>query len=261
VHATARTELCYERRGRGRPLVLVHGWCLSWQSWLPVLDLLARERDVIAVDLPGFGASPPLPARDRYTRTRLCEELESFFTRLGLDRPDVAGNSLGGLLALDLANRDSVRTATGLCTPGFYGPISILRPALLAPANALARTPFLGRRLLPLAVSTLRRTITRRPESIEDDTWLAMIETGIHAHGGMRFVLHQSRSLPIYRGTPTVPVTLAWGSHDIVIPSTTALRARQKLPNARQVLLPDCGHIPMFDNPQLVAATLLDASN
>lgn len=93
---SARGELSYERRGSGRPLVLMHGWSLTWQSWLPVLDLLAAERDVIAIDLPGFGDSPALAAGDRYTIERLCDEVEAFFAGLGLDRPDVAGCSRSG---------------------------------------------------------------------------------------------------------------------------------------------------------------------
>lgn len=72
-------ELNFERRGSGRPLVLLHGWSLSLRSWLPVLDLVAEQREVFAVDLPGFGSSPPLPAGERYTRERLCDALEDFF--------------------------------------------------------------------------------------------------------------------------------------------------------------------------------------
>ena len=255
-----RAELCYERRGSGPPLVLLHGWGLHWQSWLPVLDLLAEDRDVIAVDLPGFGASPPLADGDRYTRTRLCEVLEAFFGRLGLEQPDVAGNSLGGLLSLDLACRGSVRTATGLCTPGFYGPIQVLRPLLLAPAGAIARTPFLGARLTRRAAGLARRMAVARPYLLADEAWLAAVSAATQSHGAMRFFLHHGRSLPLFRGEPHVPVTLAWGTHDRITPSATALRARKMLPGARQVPLPGCGHLPMYDDPELVAQTLLEAS-
>lgn len=256
-----RGELSYERRGSGRPLVLVHGWSLTWQSWLPVLDLLAAERDVIAIDLPGFGASPPLAAGDRYTVETLCDEVEAFFARLGLYRPDIAGNSLGGLLSLRLAYRGSVRTATGLCTPGFYGPVSVLRPLMLAPAGALARTPLLGPMLLaPRPAAVARKFAVAHPELIEDEAWLAAMTAGARAHGAMRFLAHNIWPIPVVRDQPAVPVTLAWGSHDRIIPSATAVRAKRMLPEAHQVLLPDCGHLPMSDNPQLVAKILLDAA-
>lgn len=58
-----------------------------------------------------------------------------------------------------------------------------------------------------------------------------------------------------------MPVTLVWGSHDRIIPSVTALRAKRLLPDARQILLPGCGHMPMSDNPELIAQTLLDAAS
>lgn len=256
-----RGELSYERRGSGRPLVLVHGWSLSWQTWLPVLDLLAAERDVIAVDLPGFGASSCLAEGDRYTVERLCEELEAFFARLGLDRPDVAGNSLGGLLSMQLACRGSVRTATGLCTPGFYGPVSVLRPLMLVPAGALARTPVLGPMLQgPRPAAVARKFAVARPELLADEIWLATVAASASAPGAMKFIAHNVWPIPVVRGRPAVPVTLAWGSHDRIIPSSTAVRAKRMLPDARQVLLPDCGHVPMSDDPQLVAQTLLDAA-
>lgn len=255
-----RGELSYERRGSGRPLVLLHGWSLTWQTWLPVLDLLAAERDVIAVDLPGFGGSPSLAAGERYTLDRLSEEVEAFFARLGLDRPDVAGNSLGALVSLQLACRGSVRTATGLCTPGFYGPVSILRPLMLVPAGALARTPLLGPMLrAPRPAAMARKFVVAHPELVEDEAWLATVAASANAHGAMRFVAHNI-ARPAFRGKPQVPVTLTWGSRDRIIPSATAVRAKRMLPDARQVLLEDCGHMPMSDDPQLVAQTLLDAA-
>ena len=60
-------ELAFERRGTGVPLILVHGIGHHWQAWLPVMDRLAASRDVIAIDLPGFGRSPGLPEGTPYT--------------------------------------------------------------------------------------------------------------------------------------------------------------------------------------------------
>src|SRR4051794_39343223 len=97
-------EVVYERRGKGSPLVLMHGIGHRWQAWEPVLDLLAAHHDVIAVDLPGFGRSPLLPDRDYSMPTAVAMAAE-MFAGFGLDRPHVAGNSLGGVLALELASQ------------------------------------------------------------------------------------------------------------------------------------------------------------
>ncbi|HKB31549.1 MAG TPA: alpha/beta fold hydrolase [Streptosporangiaceae bacterium] len=110
--------LNYERRGSGPPLVLLHGIGHRWQAWEPVLDRLAAEHDVIAVDLPGFGGSPPLSGASGIAD--IAAALTAFFGQLGLDQPHVAGNSLGGALALGLTAGGHVSSATALSPAGFW---------------------------------------------------------------------------------------------------------------------------------------------
>src|SRR4051812_50074003 len=81
--------LAYVRRGSGPPLVLVHGIGSQWQMWEPVLDRLARERDVVALDLPGFGDSPPLPGTPSVEA--LARAVADFLGELGIERPHTAG--------------------------------------------------------------------------------------------------------------------------------------------------------------------------
>ncbi len=119
-------ELAFERRGAGEPLILIHGIGHHWQSWLPVLDRLAAARTVIAVDLPGFGRSPALPDGVPYTAESLADAVEGFCGLLGVRDPHVAGNSLGGYLALELASRGTVRTATALSPAGFWSRAELL---------------------------------------------------------------------------------------------------------------------------------------
>src|SRR3954452_2828779 len=98
----------------------MHGIGHRWQAWEPVIDLLAKERDVIAVDLPGFGASPPLPPGTPYDLDAAVTVLAEFTDRLGVERPHVAGNSLGGLFALEAADRGLARSVTALSPAGFF---------------------------------------------------------------------------------------------------------------------------------------------
>src|SRR4051794_17476706 len=112
-------ELAYHRRGNGSPLVLVHGLGSQWQVWLPVLEYLAAEHEVVAVDLPGFGESPTLPADDRPTVERLAAVVADFTAGLGLTRPHVAGSSLGGAVALELGRRGAAASVTALAPIGF----------------------------------------------------------------------------------------------------------------------------------------------
>ena len=101
-------ELAYNRCGAGPPLVLLHGAGHRRQGWLPVEERLAKHRDVISVDFPGFGESPPLPDHLSYELDTAVIVLKEFFADLGLDRPHVAGNSMGGLVSLVLAQHGMV---------------------------------------------------------------------------------------------------------------------------------------------------------
>ena len=99
--------------GTGRhSLVLLHGIGSRWQMWVPVLDLLSATNDVLALDLPGFGDSPPLPAEFEPGAGGLAQAVGGFLTGLGIERPHVAGNSLGGWVALEMARRGEVSSVT-----------------------------------------------------------------------------------------------------------------------------------------------------
>ena len=112
--------LSYTRRGSGEPLLLLHGIGHHRQAWEPVIPALAAERDVIAVDLPGCGDSPALPDGMAHDLPTMSTVLKALFGALEIDRPHVAGNSLGGLLALDLARAQLVRSVTALSPAGFW---------------------------------------------------------------------------------------------------------------------------------------------
>jgi len=114
-------SLAHRRAGRGEPLLLVHGTGSQWQMWAPVLDRLARERDVVAVDLPGFGDSPPLADGRAPTPAALAEVVAGWARHtLGWESAHVAGNSLGGGIALELTRSGFARSACGLSPIGFW---------------------------------------------------------------------------------------------------------------------------------------------
>ncbi|MEQ4209164.1 alpha/beta fold hydrolase [Actinopolymorpha sp. B17G11] len=252
---TVVVTLAYERQGTGAPLVLLHGLGHRRQGWRPVIDLLAREFDVIAVDLPGFGESSPVGPR---WREDLTPAISAFCDDLGLKRPHVAGNSLGGALALELAISGRVASATALAPAGFW--TTSERRRALATLHTLRATTF-----LPVAVqrSLLASRQMRRwtygvfvgepdrlpPAAILDDS-LAM-----RAGKSFRPVARHGRGYAV-TGTLQCPVTVAWGTRDRILPYVQADRARQRFPEARHVDLPGCGHVPMSDDPVLVATTI-----
>lgn len=257
-------EIVYERRGEGPPLVLLHGVGHRWQGWAPVLDRLASERDVIALDLPGFGASPPLPPGRPYTPNTVLEVLADFFDRLGLGRPHIAGNSLGGLLSLEAADRGLVSSATALSPAGFF-----TKPEMLWAATVL-RLSRLGTRLPEQWLSRLARDPRRRramygliyghPERLDLEELLAD-GRALRDCTGFKPVIRAGSSVRFTGTCEGVPVTIAWGTRDRLLPPIQMMRAQQRLPKARFVWLPDCGHVPMGDDPELVAEVLLEGSS
>ncbi|MEU7516746.1 alpha/beta fold hydrolase [Streptomyces sp. NPDC042898] len=257
-------SLAYERRGAGEPLLLLHGIGHHWQAWEPVLDVLAADREVIAVDLPGFGASDPLPEECPYGLPSVVTVLGAFCEAVGFDRPHVAGNSLGGLLALELGREKLVRSVTALSPAGFwseaerryaFGTLRAMRGAarsLPVPViERLSRTPG-GRAVL---TSTIYAHSGRRsPEAVVAETLALRGAAGFHQ------TLAAGRTAPVPGDVPAVPVTVAWGSRDRLLLRRQGVRAKHALPGARLVRLPGCGHVPMNDDPALVARVILDGS-
>ncbi|MEU3745838.1 MULTISPECIES: alpha/beta fold hydrolase [Streptomyces] len=258
------TSLTYERRGSGEPLLLLHGIGHHWQAWEPVLDILAGEREVIAVDLPGFGASDGLPEDCPYDLAGVVPVLGAFCEAVGFDRPHVAGNSLGGLLAIELGREKLVRSVTALSPAGFwseaerryaFGTLRAMRGAALAlpvpVIERLSRTPA-GRTVLTSTIYA--RPGRRSPEAVVAETLALRGATGFHQ------TLAAGRAARFRDDVPAVPVTVAWGTRDRLLLRRQGVRAKHALPDARLVRLPGCGHVPMNDDPALVARVLLDGS-
>jgi len=253
-------ELAHERRGSGDPLVLLHGIGHRWQAWEPVLDLLAEHHDVIAVDLPGFGASPPLPAGARYDIETAVGLVAHAFTRLGIDTPHVAGNSLGGVLAIELASAGLARSATALAPAGFWttgdrvwalAVLRVLRQTGRVPAGVRERMA--ANRLLRLTMGSM---LFGRPDRLTAELAAADLAAMVGS-SGFDLVAEAGAGYRYSSPPPTVPVTVAWGPRDRILWPRQARTAARLLPDATMVTLPGCGHVPMGDAPDLVSATIL----
>jgi pimeloyl-ACP methyl ester carboxylesterase len=257
-------DIVFERRGDGPPLLLMHGIGHRWQAWEPVMDLLAAERDVIAVDLPGFGSSPPLPSGMPYDLGSVVTVLGEFVDKLGLDRPHMAGNSLGGLFALEAADRGLARSVTALSPAGFFTPMELrYAAAVLRACRAGAGVPPTLMRWL--ARSPRRRNlmfgmIYGRPDLIDVEVLLADA-AAMHGAVGFAPTLRAGRGSTFHGTLRDVPATIAWGTRDRLLRAGQAVRAQQNLPNARFVWLRGCGHVPMADDPKQVARVLLEGSS
>ncbi|MGW2182534.1 alpha/beta fold hydrolase [Streptomyces sp. NPDC001732] len=252
----------YERTGTGEPLLLLHGIGHHRQAWDPVLPLLAVERDVTAVDLPGFGVSPALPDGLSYDLPTVVTVLGAFCEAIGVDRPHVAGNSLGGLLALGLGREKLVRSVTALSPAGFWTPgerryafgtlRAMRRAALAMPMPLIERLSRSAAGRTTLTSTIYARPGRRSPGAVVAETVALREATGFHR------TLDAGRDVLFTDDVPGLPVTVAWGSRDRILLRRQGVRAKRIVPDARLVRLPGCGHVPMNDDPALVSRVILD---
>lgn len=254
------------RRGRGQPLLLVHGLGGSWRSWTPILDGLASEREVIAVDLPGHGDTPPLAgATSVYT---LADAVTAFVREHRLEGIDAVGSSMGARLVLELARRGGVLGTVVALGPGgfwrgwerhlFFGSIwaSIRAVRALQPMmpeiarSALGRTLLLAQfsprpwRLAPSVVLEEMRAYAASPVFDELLRELAYGRTQEGAPGG------SMRS----------PLIIGWGRRDRVCLPRQAARAVAMFPDAKLQWFEHCGHFPHWDAPEAATRLILRQS-
>jgi pimeloyl-ACP methyl ester carboxylesterase len=257
--------LGFERLGSGPPLVLVHGVGHRRQAWYPVRDQLAEYRELILVDLPGHGESDPLELAGRSLVDVLSASFRSFLSEQGLKRVHVAGNSLGGRIALEAGVAGDALSVTALSPAGFwrsardfaytkrlFATVSRLSVRLEPRAERLSRS-LAGR-------TTMLGWITTHPGRIPPEQAFGDFVAFRRAQPAMREIIAAATQ---FDGVipADVPVTIAWGTRDLVLPRYQAKVARQILPQAKHVWLTGSGHVPMSDDPAAVVRLLLDGSS
>jgi pimeloyl-ACP methyl ester carboxylesterase len=257
---TALGDLHFQRSGSGEPLVLLHGIGSELCVWEPVLERLSAQRDVIAVDLPGFGHSQPLLDHVAPTPAALADAVTQLVARLAVGPVHVAGNSLGGWVALEMAKANGARSVTCLSPAGLWE-----RPLTRAtvPTRSAARRA--ARALSPLLPLMMRSQRLRRlalmnfvahPERVPPAAAQRMVNSYGRAAAYEATSLAMRSSMLTGAETIAVPVTVAWGEHDRLV-RPAPLRA----PLTRSLVLAGCGHVPMWDAPDLVADVLLQGSS
>jgi pimeloyl-ACP methyl ester carboxylesterase len=245
--------------GAREPLLLIHGLGASSGVWDPVVPLLAPEREVIVLDMPGFGSAPALPPEVGPTAAALAGALRRQLAERGIERPHVAGNSLGAWVGLELGRLGAARSVTCLSPAGLWR-------SPLGPRKGMARE--WAQRLRPLVSAALwlgpvrRRaasTFAAHPEKIPTAAARELVLGWIDSEGydGANKAMREHIFDPA--GYPTdVPVTIAWAEEDQLVGPP---KPERRPAGARFLVLPGVGHTPMWDDPELVARTILDGSS
>jgi pimeloyl-ACP methyl ester carboxylesterase len=250
------------RQGEGPPLVLLHGILGSERMWRGVVPLLASRHDTIAPTALGHRGgryASVRPARIAH----VVDDAERLLDELGLATAHLAGNSMGGWVALELARRGRARSVCAFSPAGCWQ--ATRDPNRASALRGTIRDTRRGRWLLPLFAKSARfRRWALRLNAVRGDRVTAseLMELGRDVLGCTIAddLLVGQEALDPLENSPC-PITLAWSEKDRIFPvGEYGARARALVLGARFLVLKDVGHVPMFDAPELVANTVLETT-
>lgn len=254
----------FQREGAGRPLLLIHG-ISQRRNWDPVIPALAAHRDVIAVDLPGFGDSPPLTSE--VSIASLTDAVQEFAAEQNIPDVDVVGSSMGARIALEMARRGHGGAVVALAPGGFWtdtqvrifgatvgGSLKLVRA--IDPLLPVLTRSAAGRTALLLQFSA-------RPWRLDPN----LVLTELHGFkrspsldAAMAALVHGPKQKGSPAGSLRAPVTIGWGRDDRVTAPSQAERALEHFPDATLHWFHACGHFPHWDRPADAVRLILDST-
>jgi pimeloyl-ACP methyl ester carboxylesterase len=258
-------ELHHIRQGSGKPLLMLHGLGGSWRSWTTIRERLTAEREVIAVDLPGHGKTPPLASEA--TIDSYADAVTAFLAAQGLTGIDTVGSSMGARLASSWHGGNTVGVVVSLDPGGFwqgwervYFGSTIWLSIRLVRALQSVMPLVTGN---PLTRSLLLAQFSAHPWRVP--AHIVLQEMRDYA-AALSFdpLLRSLASGPAQEGIPPgtrrEPVVIVWGRQDRVCLPQQATGAIARFPDARLIWLDDCGHFPHWDQPSATVRLILDAT-
>jgi pimeloyl-ACP methyl ester carboxylesterase len=263
-------RVAYRSAGHGPVVVLVHGMAGSAATWERVFTPLAQHFTVLALDLPGHGASAKPTGAD-YSLGSLASIVRDVMVALGHDRGTIVGQSLGGGIAMQFAyqfparcerlvlvgsgglGRDVSPLLRALAFPG----AEFLYPVIFASQLRTVGEGILGAlRKVGLRPSAYVDQIWQSYESLTDSETRAAFARTLHSvvdRGGQAVSAHDR--LPLAAEIPTL---IVWGDRDAIIPIRHAFDAQATVPNSRLEIFENVGHFPHYEEPDRFVRVLVD---
>jgi len=253
------------RAGEGEPVLLLHGFTATWRCWRPILPELVARYDVIAPTLAGHDGGPPFEGE--FTLDGVSDHLERHLDDIGVETAHIVGNSMGGLLAIEMAKRGRARSVVALSPGGGWQPGGP-EPKRIARffARQLAITRASNSRLelvmaRPRPRQLALRDVMRRGQLVDptDAVDLARSSLKCTVVDGVLIALRANEAHMKDLDQVNAPVLLAWAEHDRILPKETcSWRLRREIPGAEYRVLPGVGHVPMWDSHHLVSETIVE---
>jgi pimeloyl-ACP methyl ester carboxylesterase len=262
-------RLCYRTGGHGPVLLLIHGITNSSASWEPVFARLASRFTVIAPDLLGHGQSAK--PRGDYSLGASASLMRDLMVALGHERATIAGHSLGGGIAMQMAYQfpERVERLVLVSSGGLGRQVTPMLRAVALPAAEYV-LPLLASQPLVGAGAKLGGWIQRVGLRVGSDiTAMTSGVASLRDIEARRAFVHTARSVIDIAGqrvsaidklylAEAVPTLILWGDRDSIIPARHGIRAHQLMPGSRLCIFEDSGHFPHHDDPAGFAAALTD---
>ena len=241
-------SLAYDRRGKGAPLVLIHGFPLDHSIWNEVAHLLENDFDLILPDLRGFGQSDSTSAT--YMMTDLADDIASLLDHLGIESALLAGHSMGGYVALAFAQGHASRVR------------GLALVASMASADAPERKAGRYAQAGQIAENGIGETVAGMTPKLSSDERVQKFVHDLMKKQKPAGYIGSLKAMAERRDTLSVlteasfPVALVHGDADALIPIAKAQEIQAAVPRAQMFALEGIGHMPMMENPQATADAL-----
>jgi len=260
----------YKLFGSGKPLILLlHGSFLSIRSWQEVIHPLAKDYTVLVFDRPAFGlTSRPVPSKTNnacYSPEAQSDLVVALMDKLGFQRAVLIGNSTGGTLALLTALRYPEKVlGLVLVSPMIYSGYATSEvPAFMKPVMK-AMSPAFSRLMKFLITRLYDRNIRgfwHKKDRLDAATLSAYRQdmmTGDWSRGFWELFLetHHLHLDERLKNTP-VPSLVVTGEHDLTVNTEDSLRLAEELPGTALEIIPDCGHLPQEEKPEMFVEAVL----
>ncbi len=245
----------------GQIALLIHGWSSSWYALSPLVPWLSQRFSCIAVDLPGYGNSPP-PAR-RITIDGYVDLLAELLRQVTDSPAVVVGHSMGGMIGLTLAVRHPVLVERMvLLNPTITGVLSTRIRISVSPITILERFSLAGKAISLIEPHILNVTDRlMRPVSFAENTAITEQEykrlradARRPGQGRVRAECYwamQANNLQGKLHQIEAPSLVLWGAEDNTVPLRDAGIVAHEYPNADLRIIPNAGHWPQFETPEI----------
>jgi pimeloyl-ACP methyl ester carboxylesterase len=242
---------------------MVHGLGGSARSWDLITPALSRSRQLVIIDLPGHGRSPPVQGRQ--TIAAFADALCTFIAQEGLGGADMVGSSVGARLVLELSRRGVGRHCVALDPGGFWrGWETRFFQTTIGASIRLVRAlqlimPWLAGN--PVTRTLLLAQLSARPWRLPADAVLTEMRS-FASTAVFDAMVRELADGPLQEGATSPPgrITIGWGCNDHLLLPRQADRALAAFPTARLHWFPDCGHFPQWDQPDETVRLILEAT-